>query len=127
MPHDFNKFPELTNAQMELYYFESPHKQITEDFVAEVVKVTDGDTVRVTCSFRDFDFPVRFLDINAPEMNEPNGREVQQWLESEILGTEVDITIDRNHRVDKWGRILGKIINRGMDMGELMTLLLTQL
>ena len=32
MAHDFKKWPELRNSQMALYYFESPHRQITEDF-----------------------------------------------------------------------------------------------
>ena len=47
MAHDFKNFPELTNRQMQVYYFESPHKQVTEDFRGRVIKVTDGDTIRV--------------------------------------------------------------------------------
>ena len=47
MAHDFKTFPELTNNKMEIYYFESPHRQILEDFEGEVVKVTDGDTIHV--------------------------------------------------------------------------------
>lgn len=120
MPHDFVKFPELANSQMEIYYFESPHKQITEDFRAEVVKVTDGDTIRVTTEFRDFDFPIRMLGINAPERNEPGGKEVQEWLEIQLLDEEIDVLIDRNQRVGKWGRLLGKIFHKGMDVGEMM-------
>jgi len=73
MAHDFKRFPELTNRQMNLYYFESPHKQITQDFVAKVVKVTDGDTIRVKWEDRDFDFPIRFIDIAAPELDEIGG------------------------------------------------------
>jgi len=122
MAHDFIKFPELTNQQMELYYFESPHKQITEDFRAQVIKVTDGDTIRVICEFRDFDFPIRFLDINAPEMNEERGKEVRDWLSNQILNEEVEILITDN-RVDKWGRLLGKIFHRGMDLGQIMMIL----
>ncbi len=68
MAHDFVRFPELRNSQLDFYYWESPHKQIFEDFIATVVKVTDGDTIRVETDFRDFDFPVRFLDIAAPEL-----------------------------------------------------------
>jgi len=120
MVHDFVKFPELANRQMAVYYFESPHKQITEDFRAKVVKVVDGDTIRVMMDERDFDFPVRLLDINAPEMNEPRGREVRDWLANLILNEEVDIKIDRNRRVGKWGRLLGKVFHRGMDLGEMM-------
>jgi len=51
MAHDFKKFPELTNNQMQIYYFESPHKQITEDFKARVVDVHDGDTIKVEVDF----------------------------------------------------------------------------
>jgi endonuclease YncB( thermonuclease family) len=122
MAHDFKKFPELTKRQMELYYFESPHKQITEDFRAYVVKVTDGDTIRVITEFRDFDFPIRILDMDAPEMNEPGGKETKDWLSQRILNEEVDIIMTSN-RVDKYGRLLGKLFYRGMNMAEMMIVL----
>lgn len=117
---DFKRFPELTNSQMQLYYFSSPHKQITEDFFAKVIRVTDGDTIQVTMEERDFDFPIRFLDINAPEMNEARGKSVKDWLANRILNQEVEIKIDRNNRVDKWGRLLGHVFHRGMDTGSEM-------
>ncbi len=118
MPHDFVNWPELTNNQMELYYWESPHKQITEDFEAKVIKVHDGDTITVRTNFRDFDFPVRFFGTNAPELNEPRGREAQQWLEGILLGEEVNILVDKNERVGKWGRILGIIEHKGININE---------
>jgi len=118
MPHDFNRFPELTNSQMDFYYFASPHKQITEDFTGTVVKVTDGDTIRVKWRERDFDFPVRFFDNAAPELDELGGRESQSWLEKKILGEEVDIIINPDLRVEKWGRLLGRVIFKGIDIGE---------
>lgn len=118
--HDFKKFPELTNTQMEEFYFESPHKQIVRDFRAKVVKVIDGDTIRVEWEERDFDFPIRFLDINAPEMNEDRGKEVQSWLEAQLLGEEVDIIINSKLRVDKFGRLLGWINHMGMNIGDTM-------
>lgn len=120
MAHDFKKFPELRNEQMIHYYFQSPHKQIFEDFWAEVVKVVDGDTIRVKWHERDFDFPLRLLDINAPEMNEPRGEEVRGWLKGRIEGEEVEIRIDPKQRVGKWGRLLGKVFHGGMDIGEVM-------
>ena len=43
--HDFIKYPELSNRDIERLQFQSPHKQITADFMAEVVKVHDGDTM----------------------------------------------------------------------------------
>jgi endonuclease YncB( thermonuclease family) len=121
MAHDFIKFPELRNGeQMQLYYWESPHKQILEDIRAEVVKVVDGDTIRVKWRERDFDFPVRFLGTNAPEMNEPRGKECRSWLEGIILNQEIDIIIDKNQRVGKWGRLLGVIFFKGMNINEEM-------
>jgi endonuclease YncB( thermonuclease family) len=104
---------------METMYFESPHKQITEDFRAKVIKVTDGDTIRVETDFRDFDFPIRFLNIDAPELNEPGGERTKDWLSEQILEEEIDVLIE-NNRVDKWGRLLGKIVHRGLDLGEIM-------
>lgn len=118
MPHDFNRFPELTNAQMDLYYFESPHKQITEDFVGKVTKVHDGDTITVEWSERDFAFPVRFADTAAPELNEEGGHEARDWLEKRILGKEVTIEINPDKRVEKWGRLLGTVIADGIDVGQ---------
>lgn len=118
MPHDFIKFPELTNSQMDIYYFDSPHKQIFEPFTARVTKVTDGDTIRVRWRERNFDFPVRFLNIQAPEMRDAGGKESQSWLEEQILNEEVEIIIDAANRVEKWGRLMGVVMFRGIDMGE---------
>ena len=119
MAHDFKRFPELTNSQMGFYYFDSPHQQIAEDFWAKVTKVIDGDTIRVKADFRDFDFPIRFSNILAAELNEKGGRESQSWLESQILGEEVEIVVNPKNRVEKWGRLLGQVMHKGFDMGKL--------
>ena len=114
--HDFITFPELTNRQLETLRFISPHKQIEEDFEAKVVKVHDGDTIRLMTNFRDFDFPLRLLDIDAPEMNE-GGEEARDWLRGKILNKKVKISIGKN-RVDKYGRLLGRVFHMGMDIVE---------
>lgn len=116
--HDFKKFPELTKSQMDFYYFESPHRQIFEDFKARVVKVHDGDSITLRWSERDFDFPLRFMNIQAPELKAEGGKESQSWLEKRILGEEVDIIINPDFRVEKWGRLLGYVISGGTEMGE---------
>ena len=115
--HDFVKFPELTNRQMEEFQFNSPHPQILEDFNAKVVRVHDGDTISLSTSFRDFVFPLRFLDIDAPELNE-GGKEAGNWLRSKILDKQIEIKIDRNKRVGKYGRLLGQVFHNGMDVGQ---------
>lgn len=119
MAHDFERFPELTNSQMDFYYFSSPHKQIFEDFVAEVTKVVDGDTIRVRCGFRDFEFPIRFLGTNAKEMSE-GGEDAKSFLENLLLGEEVYIIVDKTQRVGKWGRLLGRINHKGIDVNAMM-------
>ena len=117
MVHDFKAFPELTNNQMQMYYFQSPHKQVVEDFRAKVVKVTDGDTIKVSASFRDFDFPVRLAFIAAPELNE-GGEESRDWLASQIEGLEVEVLIDKNNRVGRYGRLIGTIMSFGLNINE---------
>lgn len=116
--HDFNKHPELTNSQMQIYYFDSPHKQIFEDFRAKVIKVHDGDTITVRTNFRDFDFPIRFANIAAPELNEEGGHESQSVLEGLILNQKVDILINKDNRVGKWGRLIGEIISQGLSIND---------
>tara|TARA_R100001530_G_scaffold136358_2_gene116689 strand:+ start:2255 stop:2713 length:459 start_codon:yes stop_codon:yes gene_type:complete len=121
--HDFIKFPELTNSQMQIYYFDSPHRQITEDFTALVTKIIDGDTIQLKWSERNFEFPIRFIKIAAPEKKESGGEESKNWLEKELLGETVDIIINNKKRVGKWGRLLGEVFAKGVNMGDLsMTL-----
>lgn len=116
--HDFDAFPELSNKQLETLKFISPHSQIEEDFEAEVVKVTDGDTVTLRTSFRDFDFPLRLLDIDAPELSE-GGEASKAWLKNMIEGKKVSIMMNRDKRVGKYGRLLGQIIFGGINVGEI--------
>jgi endonuclease YncB( thermonuclease family) len=118
MTHDFKRFPELTNSQMGMYYFDSPHKQIREDFFGRVVKVHDGDTITISCDFRDFNFPIRFANIMAPELSEEGGFRSRDWLASQILGQEVEIKVNKNNPVEKWGRLLGRVFFKGFDVGE---------
>ena len=116
--HDFKTFPELTDSQMDFYYFNSPHKQIFENFRARVTKVHDGDTITLNWPERDFEFPIRFSNIAAPELKDNGGEDSQIWLENKLLNQEVDIIIDKKNRVEKWGRLLGRVEFMGIDIGE---------
>lgn len=122
MAHDFKAFPELTNGQMPFYYFESPHKQIFESFTAQCVKVHDGDTITLRWSERDFDFPVRFSNIAAPEVGGKKGEQAggvasREFMSSLLEGKVVDIYVDPHNRVEKWGRLLGRVYIDGLDAG----------
>ena len=117
--HDYKTFPELTNSQIQEFGFSSPHMQITEDFVAIVVKVHDGDTITLQTDFRDFKFPLRLAMIDAPEMN-AGGQEAKDWLSGQILNQEIQVKISRDNRVGKYGRLLGRVFFAGLDLGEAM-------
>jgi endonuclease YncB( thermonuclease family) len=121
MAWNFETKPELPNSQMAAEYFNSPHKQITEDFVAEVIRVHDGDTITVRTNFRDFDFPIRFAGIDTKELAE-GGDEARKWTENLIGGETIDVLIDANNRVGKYGRLIGTIVFHGMNINELMVL-----
>tara|TARA_Y100000310_G_C20567196_1_gene756112 strand:+ start:98 stop:553 length:456 start_codon:yes stop_codon:yes gene_type:complete len=119
--HNFKDFPELTNEQMNTEYFNSPHKQITQDFRAKIKKVIDGDTVQIEWAERDFPFRMRLRDIDAPELNNKGGHEAKSHLQNLVEGKEVEILIDPKNRVEKWGRLLGDIMIRGIQISEEMT------
>ena len=121
--HDFKNYPELLDSELVEFGYQSPHKQILESFSAKVVKVHDGDTVTLRWSERDFDFPVRLANTAAPEVGgkkgkETGGDEAQAWLEKRLFGQDVFVLIDLNNRVDKFGRLLGRILLNGIDIGE---------
>ena len=120
MLHNFKAFPELTNSQMDELYMESPHKQIFENFKAKVKKVRDGDTIVLEWEERDFAFPLRVKDIDAPELNIKGGHEAKAYLQELIEGEEVEILIDPTRRLEKWGRLLGDIVHNGIQMSEEM-------
>jgi len=120
MAHDFKRFPELTNNQMGLYYFDSPHEQIVEDFDAKVMKVTDGDTIKLKTGFRNFEFPLRISNLLAPELNETGGVRSRDKLKEMIEGKQIEVIINKNNRVGKWGRLLGEVRHSGFDIGTQM-------
>lgn len=119
MSHDFKLFPELTNNQMQFYYFDSPHRQITADFEGLVVKITDGDTIHVKWDEREKPVVVRFIDTAAPELDEEGGKESRDWLAEQIMGEYVRILIEPKLRVGKWGRIIGRVIHMGQDINRM--------
>jgi len=51
-------------------------------------------------------------------MSEEGGEEVRSWLEGILLNEMVDVVINPRIRVGKWGRILGTIIHRGVNINE---------
>lgn len=115
--HDYKTYPELRTSQLSTMRHFSPHAQITEDFDAMVERVIDGDTIMLRCSFRNFAFKLRITDLDAPEMN-AGGKDARDWLKARIEGKQVSILIDKYNRVDKYGRLLGRVIYAGSDIAQ---------
>ena len=48
------------------------------------------------------------------------GETVRDWLRGVILGEIVQILINVRNRVDEYGRLLGRVIHVGFDVGDEM-------
>jgi len=89
--------------------------QITEGMV---VKVTDGDTIRLLVGKNQL--KVRLAEIDSPETDQPWGKRSRQALAGKISGKRVRV---RWENKDRYGRIIGTVflgernINREM-IGE---------
>jgi micrococcal nuclease len=97
-----------------------PEHPGTDTIKVSVLKVFDGDgfltrirAFEVTGNPRDqeeFEVPVRFGFIDAPELGQPGGREAKDFLTSLIGGKWVELVIltkmDTGQSVDRYGRIV---------------------
>ncbi len=77
-----------------------------------VVKVVDGDTIKVVCDGEKV--TVRFIGIDTPETHRPKtpvqcyGREAATYLQKRIGSKDVRLEYDRE-RTDKYGRTLAYV------------------
>jgi len=67
-------------------------------------RVKDGDTFVL-----DDLYTIRMDGINAPEMDTPEGPPSKEYLESLILGRQVDVHIDLEDRMDHYNRVIGVV------------------
>ncbi len=82
-------------------------------FEGEVIAVTDGDSLTVKLDTGK-KFQVRLQGIGAPELRQPHGAESRKNLADKILGKQVKVEF---RFTDDLGRVLGKIVNQGEDVG----------
>ena len=75
-------------------------------YKAKVVNVHDGDTVRlaIDLGFRlTVEADIRILELWSPELDTPEGKEAQKYLESLIPpGTEVFVNTYKKKSFDRW-------------------------
>jgi len=83
---------------------------------ATVVKVSDGDTVKVVCNGDKL--TIRLIGIDTPETHRPNtpvqcyGREASQYLKQRLEGKRIRLKYDVE-RMDKYGRTLAYVYRGG--------------
>lgn len=85
---------------------------VAQNYTGTVIKVTDGDTVIVlegTTKHR-----VRLIGIDAPERSQEFGPQATQYLSGLVLNQPVDVQANVNK--DLYGREIGKLLIRGLDV-----------
>ena len=82
------------------------------DFTGTVVKVSDGDTIKVIDDQRHL-HTVLLTGIDAPEKTQDYGLVSRDNLKDMIL--QKSVTVDTN-KVDRYGRELGKVLLDNMDV-----------
>jgi len=76
-----------------------------------VVKVTDGDTLKLSDG-KTF----RLYGVNAPEVKEPFFEEAKAFTQNLVLGKEISFEQEPNYKVDKFGRELGYVFIDGVNL-----------
>jgi endonuclease YncB( thermonuclease family) len=90
----------------------------TTSFVARVVSVADGDTIKVRDA-RSGDLTVRVEGIDCPETGQPFGGVARRFTRVAVFDQVVTI---RPVTRDRYGRIVARVIHDGKDLSvELLT------
>jgi micrococcal nuclease len=85
-------------------------------WMAKVVSVTDGDTIKVY-NAEQGQVKIRFYGIDTPEKAQPYGKAAGKYLASLIAGATVDIeTVAK----DRYGRTVGIVWDRETNINQEM-------
>ena len=80
-----------------------------------IKRIVDGDTVHVF--HQDETYKVRLIEIDAPERNQPYGRDSTDYLKFLLVEGRVDVEISGT---DRYGRKLGRLYWKGRDINREM-------
>lgn len=84
-----------------------------EEFEAQVIAVMDGDTVMVLHNRQKL--KVRLANIDAPELEQPYGKESRQALAEQVLKKQVRI---KRKATDAYGRMIAEVSHGGQSVNE---------
>ena len=82
-----------------------------------IKKVVDGDTVHLYHD--DTIYKVRLIEIDAPERNQPFGKDSTDYLKRLLNEGKVDVEISGT---DRYGRKLGRLYWKGRDINREMVI-----
>ena len=81
----------------------------------QIKKIVDGDTVHLF--YQDETYKVRLIEIDAPERNQPYGKDSTEYLKSLLKDGSVDVNFSGT---DRYGRKLGRLYWKGRDINRSM-------
>lgn len=84
---------------------------LSRELPCRVVGVHDGDTITVLDATKR-QHKIRLSGIDAPELSQDFGRRSKENLSGLVFGKDVVVIHDK---VDRWGRIVGKVMVSGSD------------
>ena len=88
---------------------------LTEIITGKVVKVADGDTLVIMHGYDEI--RIRLYEIDTPELDQPYGAEAKQALYDLTFNRIVSVTVET---IDDYGRIVGKVFIRDLDVNAEM-------
>lgn len=90
----------------------SPETRVGRPFDARVVIVGDGDTLELIPSGESQPIRIRLEGIDAPELNEPFGREATTYTRRLLYQQQVRV---EGRDVDGYGRLVARVLVGGRD------------
>lgn len=84
---------------------------VADSFIGRVIRVGDGDTIQVAIGEAGAEVRVRLYGLDAPELEQPHGREARDFLSDLLLNREVRV---EKQDVDQYGRVVGQVFDSGI-------------
>lgn len=89
------------------------------DYNAALVRVVDGDTVRLDIDLGFWEWrhsqSYRFLRVDAPEMSTPEGIAAKSWLETYLAGKKL---VAHTEKSDHFARYLVELLADGQNVSD---------
>lgn len=108
----FFLFREIDRCDNEKIVFNQDVAALSTDVgpVCHVVKIIDGDTLRVRC--RERPEKVRLLFVNTPEYGKKGSRRAKRALQRLVDGGEVQLHFENgsHEKRDRYGRLLAYVV-----------------